>query len=251
MAGHSKWAQIKRQKGVADARRGALFTKLSREITVAAKQGGPDPEANFRLRLAVQRAREANMPAENIERAIKRAVGGGTGEGGELQEVVYEGYGPHGVAILVECLTDNRNRTVSEVRSVFTRGGGSLGETGSVAWQFDSRGVITVETNGRDPDEVSLAAIDAGAEDVNVSGTTVEVYTAPADLEAVRKALLDAGYRVTSAELSMVPKTTVHLEGAQAEQVLRLLDRLEDLDDVQRVYSNADFAEETLAAYSA
>lgn len=251
MAGHSKWAQIKRQKGVADARRGALFTKLSREITVAAKQGGPDPEANFRLRLAVQRAREANMPAENIERAIKRAVGGASGEGGELQEVIYEGYGPHGVAILVECLTDNRNRTVSEVRSVFARGGGSLGESGSVAWQFDSRGVIIVEADGHDPDEVSLTAIDAGAEDVNVSGTTVEVYTAPGDLEAVRKALLNAGYRVTSAELSMVPKTTVHLEGAAAEQVLRLLDRLEDLDDVQRVYSNADFAEEALAAYSA
>jgi YebC/PmpR family DNA-binding regulatory protein len=249
MSGHSKWAQIKRQKGVADVRRGALFTKLSREITVAAKQGVPDPEMNFRLRLAVQKAREANMPADNIERAIKRATGGG--EGGELQEIAYEGYGPHGVAILVEALTDNRNRTVAEVRSVFTRGGGSLAEAGAVAWQFDSRGVVTVNAQGRDPEEVTLTAIDAGAEDFSVTDGTVEVYTAPGDLEAVRQALANAGYEVTSTELSMVPKTPIHLEGEDAVQVLRLLDKLEELDDVQRVYSNADFPDEVLAAYSA
>ncbi len=249
MSGHSKWAQIKRQKGVADVRRGALFTKLSREITVAAKQGVPDPEMNFRLRLAVQKAREANMPADNIERAIKRATGGV--EGGELQEIAYEGYGPHGVAILVEALTDNRNRTVAEVRSVFTRGGGSLAEAGAVAWQFDSRGVVTVNAQGRDPEEVTLTAIDAGAEDFSVTDGTVEVYTAPGDLEAVRQALANAGYEVTSTELSMVPKTPIHLEGEDAVQVLRLLDKLEELDDVQRVYSNADFPDEVLAAYSA
>jgi YebC/PmpR family DNA-binding regulatory protein len=249
MSGHSKWAQIKRQKGVADVRRGALFTKLSREITVAAKQGGGDPDMNFRLRLAVQKARDNNMPADNIERAIKKATGGG--EGVELHEVTYEGYGPNGVAILVEALTDNRNRTVAEIRSVLTRGGGSLGESGSVAWQFESRGVITVETNGRDAEEIELAAIDAGAQDIEASDDTVEVYTAPGDLESVRKSLLDAGLGVASAELTMAPTTPINLEPSDAGQILKLLDRLEDLDDVQRVYSNAEFPEAALAAYSA
>lgn len=249
MSGHSKWAQIKRQKGVTDVRRGALFTKLSREITVAAKQGTPDPEMNFRLRLAVQKAREANMPADNIERAIKRAAG--SGEGGDLLEITYEGYGPHGVAILVEALTDNRNRTVAEVRSVFTRAGGSLGESGSVAWQFDNRGLILVNAAGRGPEEITLAAIDAGAEDFSVEDGTVEISTTPAALEAVRSALIDAGYDVTSAELTMAPKTPLHLEGGDAEQVLRMLDKLEDLDDVQHVYSNGEFPDEVLAAYSA
>lgn len=249
MAGHSKWAQIKRQKGVADVRRGALFTKLSREITVAARQGGGDPEMNFRLRLAVQKARDNNMPADNIERAIKRAVGGG--EAAELHEITYEGYGPGGVAVLVEALTDNRNRTVAEVRSVFTRAGGSLGEAGSVGWQFESRGVVTVNAAGRNPDEITLTAIDAGAEDFEVEGDMVEISTAPADLEAVRTAVLDAGYEVTSAELSKVPRTPIAAGADVAGQVLRLLDRLEELDDVQRVYSNAEFSEEALAAYSA
>lgn len=250
MSGHSKWAQIKRQKGVTDVRRGAIFTKLSREITVAAKQGGGgDPDTNFRLRLAVQKARENNMPADNIERAIKRATGGG--DGAELQEITYEGYGPNGIAILVEALTDNRNRTVAEVRSAFTRGGGSLGEAGSVAWQFENRGVVTVEAGGHDPEEITLAAIDAGAEDVEEHDGTVEILTAPASLEAVRKALLDAGYEVSSAELSMTPSTPISLDASVSAQVLKLLERLEDLDDVQRVYSNADFAEEAIAAYSA
>ncbi len=249
MSGHSKWAQIKRQKGVADVRRGALFTKLSREITVAARQGGGDPDMNFRLRLAVQKARENNMPADNIERAIKRATGGG--DSAELQEITYEGYGPGGVAILVDALTDNRNRTVAEVRSVFTRAGGSLGESGSVAWQFESRGVVTVNAAGRDPEEIELAAIDAGAQDVESEHETVEVYTAPGDLENVRRALLDAGCEVTSAELSMVATAPLSVAGDQAGQVLRLLDKLEELDDVQRVYSNAEFPDEVLAAYSA
>jgi YebC/PmpR family DNA-binding regulatory protein len=249
MSGHSKWAQIKRQKGANDVKRGALFTKLSRELTVAARQGGADPEMNFRLRLVVQKAREANMPADNIERALKRAAG--AGDGADLHEITYEGYGPNGVAVLVEALTDNRNRTVAEIRSVFTRGGGSLGESGSVAWQFNSRGTLNVATAGRDPDEITLAAIDAGAEDFTVEDDSVTVLTAPSDLEAVRSALIDAGFEVTSAELTMTPTTPLRLEGGDAEQVLRLLDRLEDLDDVQRVYSNADFAEDVLAAYSA
>ncbi len=249
MAGHSKWKQIRRQKGVADVKRGALFTKLSREITIAAKQGGGDAEMNFRLRLAVDKARANNMPADNIDRAIKRATGGG--DAAELAEIVYEGYGPNGVAIMVEAATDNRNRTVAEVRSVFTRGGGSLGESGSVAWQFDSRGVISISAAGQEADDITLAAIDAGAEDVESGDESVDVYTTPGDLEAVRKALIAAGYDVTAAEISLVPKATVTLEGGDAEQVLKLLDRLEDLDDVQKVYSNADFSDEAVAAFSA
>ena len=246
MAGHSKWAQIKRQKGVTDARRGALFTKLSKEITVAAKQGGGDPDMNFRLRLAVQKARESNMPADNIKRAIDRATGGG--DGSELLEITYEGYGPHGVAILVETATDNRNRTVGEVRSTFTRGGGSLGESGSVAWQFDARGVVVVNAKGKDPDEISLLAIDSGADDVSVDGETVEITTELTSLEDVRKAMLDAGYEVTSAELTMIAKTPLQLEPSQAEQVLKLMERLEDLDDVQAVHSNVELSDELLAA---
>lgn len=249
MAGHSKWKQIRRQKGVADVKRGALFTKLSREITIAARQGGGDPDMNFRLRLAVDKARANNMPAENIDRAIKRATGGA--DGAELVEITYEGYGPNGVAIMVEAATDNRNRTVAEVRSVFTRGGGSLGESGSVAWQFDNRGVISVSAAGQDPDEITLAAIDAGAEDVETGDETVDVYTTPGDLESVRKALIAAGYDVTAAELNLVPRATIGLDGGDAEQVLKLLDRLEDLDDVQKVYSNADFSDEAVAAFSA
>jgi YebC/PmpR family DNA-binding regulatory protein len=248
MAGHSKWKQIKRQKGVADAKRSQVFTKFGREISVATRQGGPDPESNPRLRLAIDRAREQNMPKDNIERAIKRA----TGEGGEavIEEAVYEGYGPGGIAILVQALTDNRNRTVSDVRNIFARSGGNLGESGSVAWLFEARGVITIEAQGLDPDAVALTAIDAGADDVQVDGDGVEVYTRPEMLDAVRKALDAAGVPVASAEISQVPKSTVTLDARQAEQTLRLLDTLESHDDVQRVSSNADFPEEVLAAYA-
>lgn len=248
MSGHSKWSQIKRQKGVADARRGQLFTKLGKEIAVAARQGGGDPEANARLRLAIDRARDANMPKDNIERAIKRA----TGEGGaaELQEVVYEGYGPGGTAILVEALTDNRNRTVSDIRRVFTQAGGSLGEAGSVAWQFETCGFIALETGDADAEDLALRAIDTGAEDVKVDSGLVEVYTRPEMLEAVRRELTEAEVPVASAEVTKVAKSTVALDARQAEQVLRLLDRLDELDDVQRVSSNADFPEEVLAAYA-
>jgi YebC/PmpR family DNA-binding regulatory protein len=249
MAGHSKWKQIKRQKGVADQRRGALFTKLAREITLAAKQGGPDPDGNFRLRLAVQNARDNNMPADNIQRAIARATG--AGEGGDLQEITYEGYGPAGVAILIEAMTDNRNRTVGEIRSVFTRAGGNLGESGSVAWQFESRGMITVSTDGKSEDEVADAAIEAGAEDFRIDTESVDIFTAPTDLEAVRQSLLDSGLEIASAELSMIAKTPIAVEAREAEQVIRLLEKLEDLDDVQRVYSNAEFSDEVLAAVSA
>lgn len=249
MAGHSKWKQIKRQKGVADQRRGALFTKLAREITLAAKQGGADPDGNFRLRLAVQNARDNNMPAENIQRAIVRATG--PGEGGDLLEITYEGYGPAGVAILIEAMTDNRNRTVGEIRSVFTRAGGNLGESGSVAWQFESRGVITVSTDGTTDDEIADAAIEAGADDFRVDTESVDVFSAPSDLESVRQSLLDSGLEIVSAELSMIAKISIAVETREAEQVIRLLEKLEDLDDVQKVYSNAEFSDEVLAAVSA
>ena len=246
MAGHSKWKQIKRAKGVADAKRSQVFTKFAREITVAAKHGGPDPEMNPRLRLAIDRAREQNMPKDNIERAISRASAGGAEA--ELAEVVYEGYGPGGIAVLVEALTDNRNRTVSDVRNLFTRAGGNLGEAGSVAWQFETRGLITLDTTGADPEELALRAMDTGAEDVRVDAGIVEVYTRPDALEQVRRELDAAGVAVSSAEVVKAPKSTIALDARQAEQVLRLLDQFDELDDVQRVSSNADFPEEVLAA---
>lgn len=248
MAGHSKWSQIKRQKGANDAKRGALFTKLSREITLAAKDGGGDPAMNFRLRLAVQRAKASNMPNDNIERAIAKA----TGAGGEdqLDEVTYEGYGPGGTAILVSTLTDNRNRTVAEVRHAFTRAGGSLGETNSVAWQFEPKGLITVKLNGQDADEVALQAIDAGAADVQPDGDALDVQTEPTDLESVRQALEGAGLEIENTDYAMVPKVTVELDEKQGHAALKLIDALEDLEDVQRVYSNADFSDQVLESYA-
>lgn len=247
MSGHSKWSQIKRQKGAADAKRGQLFTKLSREVAVAVREGGDNPDMNPRLRLALQRARDSNMPADSIERAIKRGTGGS--EGAHLVEANFEGYGPGGVAVLLVALTDNRNRTVSEVRNVFTRGGGSLGESGCVAWNFQTKGVITVEAE--DAEELALFAIDAGAEDVKVVDSSLEVYTSPGDLEKLRKALEERGLAVVSAELSMVPNNTTMLDQKTALSTLRLLDRLEELDDVQRVFTNADFPDEALEQYRA
>jgi len=247
VSGHSKWAQIKRQKGVADVKRGQVFTKLGREIAVAVREGGPSPDANPRLRLAVDRARAANMAIDTIDRAIKRAAGGG--EGQSLDQITYEGYGPGGAAILVEVLTDNRNRAVAEVRSVFTRAGGNLGEVGCVAWMFDHRGVLTIEADGKDTDEISLLAIDAGAEDVRVDGDVVEVVTAPEDLESARATLAEQGANVTAVELAMVPKTQIPIEAKDAAQTLRLMERLEDLDDVQKVYTNIEISEEALAEY--
>ena len=244
MSGHSKWAQIKRQKGVADARRGQLFTKLTREIMVAVREGGSDPEHNFRLRLVVQKARDNNMPMENIERAIKRASGGG--EGVTLAEATFEGYGPGGVAILLQVLTDNRNRALQEIRSAFTRGGGSPGEAGCVSWLFQPKGVITIETTNIDAEEVALWAIDAGAEDVKVEEGYLEVHTEVGKLEELRSALEQRGLRIISAEVSMLPQTTVVLEEKEALQALKLLDRLEELDEVQRVFSNVDFSDKVL-----
>jgi YebC/PmpR family DNA-binding regulatory protein len=248
MAGHSKWKQIKRQKAVTDARRSAQFTKYGREITQAVKMGGGDPDGNARLRLAILKAREGNMPMEIINRAIDKAVNGT--DVSQMDEIVYEGYGPGGTAVLIEAITDNRNRTVAEVRNVLGRGGGTLGESGSVAWVFSTRGTLTLApAKGADPDEIALQAIDAGAEDFEVDDGVMSVYTKPEDLEDVRKALIDSGIEVTSAEIERVPGNTVLLEEKDALQTLRLLDRLEDLDDVQKVYSNADFPEAALAAY--
>src|SRR2546425_3363196 len=249
MGGHSHWSQIKRQKGGNDAKRGTLFPNLSREITVSAREGGGDPAMNPRLRLAIDKARYENMPADTIKRAIERGSGGG--DAANLQEIMFEGYGPGGVAILVQTLTDNRNRTVSDLRTTLTRGGGTLGESGSVAWQFDNKGLIALEAKDADAEELALAAIDAGADDVRVAGDFVEVYTAPTDLDRVRRQLVDTGLIVSSAELFMLPKNTLPLDEKTAPQTLKLLDQIEDLDDVQKVYSNADFPDSVLMEYAA
>jgi YebC/PmpR family DNA-binding regulatory protein len=247
MSGHSKWASIKHQKGVADARRGQLFTKLTREIIVAIRQGGSDPDMNFRLRLAVQKARDANMPMDNIERAIKR--GSGEIEGATLIEMVLEGYGPSGAAILVQALSDNKNRTVQEVRNLFSRNGGNLGESGCVAWLFESKGMIIVDTDGNDPEELALQAIDAGAEDVKIEKDYVEIYTTPEDFISVRQKLEEDGIEIYSSEVSMIPQTTLDLEEKPAFQNLRLLNKLEELDDIQLVVSNINFTDDILEKF--
>lgn len=247
MSGHSKWSSIKHKKGALDAKRGQLFTKLARDITMAARNGGGgDPAMNPSLRLAISRAKDNNMPNDNIDRAVQRGVG--SGESDNLVEITYEGYGPGGTAVIVEAVTDNRNRTVADVRAAFSRGGGNLGESGAVAWQFDTRGVVTIEAVGTDPDEVQLAAIEAGALDVSVDDDEVEVLTEPTDMEAVREALAASGLKVARAEVSRVPRTLISLDEKAAIQTLKLLERLDDLDDVSRVYSNADFPAEVLEA---
>ncbi len=248
MAGHSKWKQIKRQKGVTDAKRGQVFTKIAREITVAARLGVPDPDANFRLRIAIQKARAENMPNENIKRALDRA--GSDGGGDNFDEIYYEGYGPSGMAVMVKALTDNRNRTVGEVRFVFTRAGGSLGESGSVGYLFDQIGLITVKTNGADLDELSLGAIDAGAEDIRTDGAedgTIEVITAPTELKMVQDALEAQGLEIEDAQISMQPKAFLTLDDSDTMKGLRLIERLEELDDVQEVYYNLEVSDEILA----
>ena len=238
MSGHSKWSQIKRQKGANDAKRGALFTKLAREIITAARQGGGDVDANYRLRMAVDKAKANSMPAENIKRAIERATGSGA-DAEQYEEITYEGIGPANVAIIVAAMTDNRNRTASDIRSAFNKAGGTLS---TVAWQFEQRGIISVPLNGRDPDEITLAAIDAGASDVSSPDAGAIVVTTQAgDLESVRRALADAGYDADSAELSMEPTTVLEIgDEKTARQVLEFVERLEDLDDVQNVYANFD-----------
>ncbi|MGC8833191.1 MAG: YebC/PmpR family DNA-binding transcriptional regulator [Armatimonadota bacterium] len=246
MSGHSKWHNIRLRKGKQDAERGKTFTKVSREIIVAVKQGGPNPDANPRLRLALQKAKEVSMPAETVRRAIQR--GTGEGEVANYEEVSYEGYGPGGVAVLVECLTDNRNRTVSEVRHCFTRNGGTLGESGCVAWVFEPKGLISIPAESADEDTVLAVALEAGAEDVRTDQDGYEVITAPEDIQQVRKAFEDAGIAFTSAQVTMLPKTTVKLEGKEAQQMLKLMEMLEDLDDVQNVYANFDIPDEVLQA---
>ncbi|MEO5966524.1 MAG: YebC/PmpR family DNA-binding transcriptional regulator [Candidatus Limnocylindrales bacterium] len=245
MSGHSKWSTIKRQKGVNDSKRSAMFTKVAREIAVAARAGGGDPDANYRLRLAIDKARSINMPADNIKRSIEKATGGGEAE--QYEEIVYEGYGPGGVAVLVEAATDNRNRTAAEVRSIFAKTGGQLAGSGAVAWQFEARGVITVPRAGSDADEVALVAIDAGAVDVDTEADPIEIYTEPEDLEGVRKALEAGGINVEDAESAMLAKQTVSLDIDHVRKALRMVDLLEELDDVQRVTTNVDIPEEVLA----
>jgi YebC/PmpR family DNA-binding regulatory protein len=247
MSGHSKWHTIKNQKAATDAKRGQMFTKLTREIIVAARKGGGSIEGNYSLRLAVQRAKDSSMPWDNISRAITKASGGG--DGVQMQELLMEGYGPGGGAVLVNVMTDNRNRTVAGIRNIFTRSGGSLGESGSVGWLFQQRGVINVKAEDRDKDELSLQAIDLGAEDVNVEGDYVTVYTTPAKLEEVRTALEKEKITVESAEVSMIPKQTIDLDEKQSVQTMRLLENLEELDDVQSVASNVNFSDSAMAAY--
>ena len=244
MSGHSKWSTIKRQKGANDAKRGALFTKLAREIITAARQGGGDTDANYRLRMAVEKARANSMPAENIRRAIERATGGGA-DAEQYEEVTYEGLGPANVAVMIAAMTDNRNRTASEIRSAFNKAGGSLS---TVAWQFEQKGLINIPLNGQDPDEVTLAAIDAGAADVGApDGGSILVTTEPAELESVRSAMAAAGFEAESAELSMEPTATVEIgDEKTARAVLQFMERLEDLDDVQNVYANFDIPAELM-----
>ncbi|MBN1483912.1 MAG: YebC/PmpR family DNA-binding transcriptional regulator [Chloroflexia bacterium] len=253
MSGHSKWSTIKRKKGAADARRGQLFTRLAREIIVAVREGGEDIEMNFRLRLAIDRAKANNMPNDTIQRAIDRAMGR-TGEA-EIVEVLYEGYAPHGVALLLDTATDNRNRTVADVRYVLNRAGGSLGETGCVSWLFDLKGYIALDVPGEDESEeeaeaMALEVMDvAGVEDVRIEDEIVEVYTALNDLGEVRDTLARMGYKISSAERVYEPKSNISLETAETIKLLKLIDRLEDLDDVQRIFSNLEITDEALAAY--
>jgi YebC/PmpR family DNA-binding regulatory protein len=246
MSGHSKWSSIKHKKGAADKKRGVLFSKLSRALIVAAREGGGDPANNLALQNAIEKARSYSMPKDNIERAIARGSGADA-DANAYETVVYEGYGAGGVAILVEALTDNRNRTASDVRAAFSKHDGSLGGSGAVAWQFERRGVVIVDGEGADEDEVTLAAAEGGADDVQQDGSTFQVTSAPEALTAVREAIEDAGFTVDSAELTMVPKTTVEVaEESTAKKILRLMDALEENDDVQDVYANFDIPEPVL-----
>ena len=248
MSGHSKWSSIKHKKALTDAKKGQQFTKMAREITIAAREGGSNPEGNYRLRLAMEKARDVNMPQDNVQRAIKR----GTGElgGAQMEELRFEGYGPHGVAIMVVTVTDNRNRTSGDIRNLFSRAGGNLGTTGSVAWMFTRQGQIVVDANGQDPDEVGLEAIDLGASDARVDGKTVDVVTEPAKLEPVQQALKKKGYKIESAEVTMNASQLVSLNEATAPSVLKLLDALEEHEDVQSVYSNMDVPADVLERIS-
>ena len=248
MSGHSKWSSIKHKKGAADAKRGQLFSKLSRAIIVAAKEGGGDPAGNLALQNAIEKARSYSMPKDNIERAIAKGSGADA-EAASFETVVYEGYGPEGVAVLVEALTDNRNRTASEVRHAFTKFGGNLGTTGAVAWQFERRGVVLVSANGADEEELVMAAAEGGADDVELDGSSFVVTSVPESLSDVRQALQDGGFAVESVELAMVPKTTVAVsDESVARRIVKLVEGLEDTEDVQDVYANFDIPEDVLEA---
>ena len=246
MSGHSKWSSIKHKKGAADAKRGKLFSKLSRAIIVATKEGGADPAGNLALQNAIEKARSYSMPKDNIERAIARGSGAES-DAQAFETVVYEGYGPNGVAVIVEALTDNRNRTASEVRHAFDKNDGNLGGSGAVAWLFERRGIVLVPADGADEDELTLAAAEGGADDVSLDGSTYEILSAPEALSAVREAIEAAGFTIDSAELTLRPKTTVEVaDEAAAKKVLRLIDQLEENDDVQDVYANFDIPEQVL-----
>ncbi|MBT3312930.1 MAG: YebC/PmpR family DNA-binding transcriptional regulator [Desulfobacterales bacterium] len=242
MSGHSKWSTIKHKKGAADAKRGKVFTKLIKEITVAARMGGGDPNANPRLRTAIQAAKSENMPKDNLERAIKK--GTGDLEGVNYEEIIYEGYGPGGAAIFLESLTDNKNRAVAEIRHIFSKYGGNLGENGCVGWMFDKKGYIVVEMEGVDEEMVMNTAIDSGAEDVREEESQYEIITAPGDFDSVKEAIDNASIPYIVAEITMLPQTTVDIVGKEAEQMMKLMEFLDDCDDVQKVYTNADIPEE-------
>ena len=235
MAGHSHWAGIKHRKGAQDARRGKIFSKHAKAIITAARIGGADPDMNLRLKYAIEKAKADNMPKDNIERAIKK--GTGELEGGELDEIMYEAYGPHGIPILIQCMTDNRNRTLADIRRVFNRQGGSLAEAGAVSWMFETKGYITLEGDDLDPDEVFLMAVDAGADDVEISEGLVEIYTSPDMLHVVSNALVESGLPVDEAELAPIPKNEIELGQKETAQVMGIIDALDELDDVQQVYS--------------
>jgi YebC/PmpR family DNA-binding regulatory protein len=245
MSGHSKWHSIKHKKGALDAKRGRMFTKVIKEITIAARMGGGDAEGNPRLRKAVSDAKELNMPADNIKRAIQK--GTGELEGGQLEELQYEGYGPSGVAMIVEVVTDNRNRTVSEIRHVFSKNGGNMGESGSVAWMFSKKGYIAVEKSKADEETLMTLAIDAGADDFSADESTYEIYTSPETFEKVLNAVKAKSIQPDTAEVSMIPQTYVKVEGKAAHQVIKLMEALDEHDDVQHVYGNFDIEESELA----
>jgi YebC/PmpR family DNA-binding regulatory protein len=249
MSGHSKWSTIKRKKGAADAKRGKLFTKVIKEVIVAARMGGGDINANPRLRSAVNAARAENMPKDNIERAIKK--GTGELEGTQYEELIYEGYGPGGVAMMLEVLTDNKNRTVADVRHTFSKQNGSLGEAGCVSWMFEKKGLILIDRNGVEEDRLIEVALDAGALDVKDTGKEFEVTADPSNFEEVKKAIEEAGFKWNYAEVTMVPQSTVRLTGKDAEHMLKLMEGLEDSDDIQKVYANFDIADEEMERLSA
>jgi YebC/PmpR family DNA-binding regulatory protein len=248
LSGHSKWSTIKRKKAATDAKRGQIFTKFAKEIAIAAREG-PDPEINFKLRLVIDKAKQANMPKDNIERAIRR--GAGLEKGAILEEITYEGYGPHGVALLIQVVTDNRNRAVADIRRWFNRLGGSLGESGCVAWQFEPKGYFTLAPDDLDPDEIFDIAVESGADDVTFGDDLVEILAEPNDFQTVRTGLEEHHLNLESAEITMMPKTTITLDEKQAFQNMNLISQLEDLDDVQQVYSNLDITDELMAKYEA